>query len=80
MTSNYILNIELIQRTMQKKGLTVNQLAEKSGITARRLKRYINGESAGRTPFDIGLVFYDILGIKFKDMLIEIPDDKKDGK
>ncbi|MDE7400932.1 MAG: helix-turn-helix transcriptional regulator, partial [Clostridia bacterium] len=74
------LNIELIQRTMQEKGLTVKQLAEKSGITARRLKRYINGESLGRTPFDVGLAFYDILGITFEDMMLEVADDKKDGK
>ena len=80
MTTNYILNIELIQRTMQEKGITVKQLAEKSGITVRRLKKYINGESAGRTPFDIGLAFREILDIKLEDMIIKIADDKKDGK
>lgn len=80
MINNYILNTELIQSTMMEKGLTLNQLAEMSGFTARRLKRYVYGTFVQHTPLPIALAFRKFLGIKLEDMLIDITDDKKDGK
>ena len=75
MTQQHYLNIEKITRLMQERGLTEAQLAEKMGVTQRRLHGYLSSRKYRKIPFKIyyGLVY--ILEASVSDIITESPPE-----
>ncbi len=70
---HYYLNTEFIKNVMTERKLSVKQLVDGSEISARRIKRYLNGTVYNRIPLEIVIVLMQALNVKFDDLTTLIP-------
>ncbi|MDE7075694.1 MAG: helix-turn-helix transcriptional regulator [Clostridia bacterium] len=66
---------------MTERGITEKLLAEKIGVSQRCMHGYLNSHEHRRIPFKIFYGIMEALNVSLEEIIIiNSPDDKKDGK
>lgn len=73
----YYLDIALIKRLMQERGLTEQTLAEQMGIPEKRLHFYLTSWKQKCVPFKIMVLFYNAFQIPFNTLITTTPPESQ---
>ena len=74
MTEHYYLNFEYVNRVMRERGISEKQLAEKMGVTKKRLHGYLI-QYRKNVPCKIFVGIRVALDIPFEELITTLPDD-----
>lgn len=67
----YHLNTKIIQSEMKKQRLTEKQLAEKMGVSVKRLRKYLYSDYYKHIPYAIYYGLLKTLNLSFEQIIIE---------